>query len=79
MDPISLASSITGLISIADLAVTRAMKYYHSVRDKPKQLKALIGETLALSGVLSALRRAVNQTNTITDVEKTEKDSYEIS
>jgi Fungal N-terminal domain of STAND proteins len=71
MDPLSLAASITALISIADVAVTRGMKFCRSVREQPKQMSTLIGEAAALSGVLSALRRIVEQKGSTLDMEKT--------
>ena len=60
MDPLSLSVSIAGLISLADLVVTRGTKFYCSVRAAPKEISTLIGEVAALSGILSALNRAVD-------------------
>jgi hypothetical protein len=77
MDPISLAASIAGLISLVDLAVTRGTKFYYSVRDAPKEMLLLIGEAAALSGVLSALMRIVEQKTCITDSETTVVDNLD--
>lgn len=71
MDPISLAASIAGLISLVDLAVTRGTRFYYSFRDAPKEILQLIGEAAALSGVLSALTRIVEQKTHIIDSEMT--------
>jgi hypothetical protein len=69
MDPISLAASIAGLISLVDLAVTKGTKFYYSVQDAPKEMLLLTGEAAALGGVLSALMRIVEQKTYITDSE----------
>ncbi len=68
MDPFSLSVSIASLISLADLVVTKGTKFYCSVRDSPKEISTLIGDVAALSGVLSALSRVVdNQIGTTYD------------
>ena len=75
MDPFSLSVSIAGLISLADLIVTKGTKLYSSVRDAPKDISRLIGEVAALSGILSALNRIVDvQMAPLSD--KTTKESY---
>jgi hypothetical protein len=76
IDPLSLTASIAALIALADTVVTRGTKYYRSVREQPKQVSALVGEIAALSGVLSALRRIVEQKEITLDLENTEKNDY---
>lgn len=58
-DPLSLISSISGIISLADLIITKAAKLYISTRDCPQEIKALVDETSSLSGLLAALDRRV--------------------
>jgi hypothetical protein len=61
MDPLSLGASIAGLISVVDLVITRGTKFYCSVRDAPKEISTLIGETMALMGILTNLKTFVMQ------------------
>ena len=61
MDPLSLGPSIAGLISLVDLVVARTTKFYCSVRDAPKAIPNLIGETIALKAVLTSLIPLVTQ------------------
>ena len=65
MDPLSLGASIVGLISLADLVVTKGTKFYCSVKNAPKETSTLIGEAMALMGVLSTLKTIVDQQNNV--------------
>jgi hypothetical protein len=55
-DGLSIAASIAGLISIADIIVRRGYKYVKAVKEADKSVKALIDEVNSLSGILHSLR-----------------------
>jgi hypothetical protein len=55
-DGLSIAASIAGLISIADIIVRRGFKYAKAVKDADKSVKALIEEVNSLSGILHSLK-----------------------
>lgn len=56
MDPLSISASIAGLISAADVVVTRLYKYIKGVKDAEKDVSALATEVTGLYGVLNSLR-----------------------
>ena len=74
MDPLSLVASIAGLVTLADVAVTRGMKYCRSVRAAPKEMAEIMEEAFALSGVLSTLKRLLEH-NQITEMGKSVRDN----
>ncbi|KAL5324553.1 hypothetical protein ACEPPN_009099 [Leptodophora sp. 'Broadleaf-Isolate-01'] len=55
-DPLSIAGSIAGLISIADVVIRKGYKYIAAVRDSDKAVSSLISEVNSLSGTLHSLR-----------------------
>jgi len=55
-DPLSISASIAGLITIADVVISRGYKFVKAVRDADKAVAALINETNLLSGTLHSLR-----------------------
>jgi hypothetical protein len=55
MDPLSLAASIAGLVTLADLVFRAAVKYHKSVKDAPKEVKALVDEVKDLFLLLHKL------------------------
>lgn len=63
MDPVSLAASIAGLVSLAETVVSIGRKYYSGVRNAPREMSALIGETAALSEILLSLKEIAEQEN----------------
>ncbi|KAI8242507.1 Vegetative incompatibility protein HET-E-1 [Colletotrichum sp. SAR 10_99] len=56
-DPLSIAASIAGLISLADIVFTRLIKYKKSVKDAEKELGDLAKEVNLLGGALNSLAR----------------------
>ena len=55
MDPVSLATGITGLITLSTAVVTEGCKYLKSVSAAPKEFRDLVRETASLSAVLSQI------------------------
>ena len=55
-DPLSIAGSIAGLITIADVVIRNGYKYISAVRDADKAVVSLIGEINSLVGVPHSLR-----------------------
>ncbi|KAF2488662.1 hypothetical protein BU16DRAFT_224836 [Lophium mytilinum] len=55
-DPLSLAGSIAGLISVADTVFRLVFKYARSAIDAKEDVKTLADELQALAGVLQSLR-----------------------
>ncbi|KAI6765521.1 hypothetical protein HG530_006591 [Fusarium avenaceum] len=55
MEAVSLAASIAGLVTLADLVFRAAVKYHKSVKDAPKEVKALVDEVKDLSVLLHNL------------------------
>ena len=55
MDPLSVAASIAGLVSIADVVFRRTYKYIKAVKDAQKEISALSNEISALFGILRRL------------------------
>ncbi|CAJ0554858.1 Ff.00g133710.m01.CDS01 [Fusarium sp. VM40] len=55
MEAVSLAASIAGLVTLADLVFRAAVKYHKSVKDAPKEVKALVDEVKDLSLLLHNL------------------------
>lgn len=51
-----VASSLAGLIALADLVVTKGLKYASAVREAPKELHLLATETATLRTFLSILK-----------------------
>ncbi|KAF4872666.1 Vegetative incompatibility protein HET-E-1 [Colletotrichum siamense] len=56
-DPLSIAASIAGLISLADVVFTRLIKYKKSIKDAEKELGDLAKEVNLLGGALNSLAR----------------------
>ncbi|KAF4829931.1 Vegetative incompatibility protein HET-E-1 [Colletotrichum siamense] len=56
-DPLSIAASIAGLISLADVVFTRLIKYKNSIKDAEKELGDLAKEVNLLGGALNSLAR----------------------
>ncbi|KIL87131.1 hypothetical protein FAVG1_09685 [Fusarium avenaceum] len=55
MEAVSLAASIAGLVTLVDLVFRAAVKYHKSVKDAPKEVKALVDEVKDLSLLLHNL------------------------
>ncbi|KAH7251033.1 hypothetical protein BKA59DRAFT_452272 [Fusarium tricinctum] len=55
MEAVSLAASIAGLVTLADLVFRAAVKYHKSVKDAPKEVEALVDEVKDLSLLLHNL------------------------
>ena len=55
-DPLSIAGSIAGLISVADTVFRLVFKYGRSAANAKEEVKALADEIQALAGVLQSLR-----------------------
>ncbi|KAI8301267.1 Vegetative incompatibility protein HET-E-1 [Colletotrichum sp. SAR11_240] len=56
-DPLSIAASIAGLISVADVVFTRLVKYGKAVNNAEKELKELTKDVNLLGGSLDSLSR----------------------
>ncbi|KAH0444708.1 ankyrin repeat protein [Colletotrichum camelliae] len=56
-DPLSVAASIAGLISLADVVFTRLVKYGKAVKNAEKDLKELTKDVNLLGGSLDSLSR----------------------
>ncbi|KAH6711656.1 hypothetical protein BKA61DRAFT_522547, partial [Leptodontidium sp. MPI-SDFR-AT-0119] len=55
-DPLSIAGSIAGLITIADVVIRNGYKYIAAVKGADKAVVSLVQETNSLVGVLHSLR-----------------------
>lgn len=56
-DPLSIAASIAGVISLADIVFARTRKYISSAKNADKDVKYLSQEVLLLSGALHSLSK----------------------
>lgn len=56
-DPLSIAASIAGVISLADMVFIRTRKYLSSAKNADKEVKDLAQEVLLLSGALHSLSK----------------------
>lgn len=56
-DPLSIAASIAGVISLADIVFIRTRKYLSSAKNADKEVKDLSQEVLLLSGALHSLSK----------------------
>lgn len=63
-DPLSIAASIAGVISLADIVFIRTRKYLSSARNAEKEVKHLSQEVLLLSGALHSLSRLAHALDT---------------
>ncbi|KAL9119191.1 MAG: hypothetical protein Q9187_004254, partial [Circinaria calcarea] len=64
MEPLSVAASIAGIISLADIVIERLFHYIQNVKDAKKQISALLQETSNLGGVLRSLEMLARQFET---------------
>ncbi|KAF4635076.1 hypothetical protein G7Y89_g3034 [Cudoniella acicularis] len=60
MEALGVASSIAGLISLAEVVVSKGSKYVHHVKNARADIKDLMFEVQSLYGVLSRLRLLAN-------------------
>jgi hypothetical protein len=70
VDPLAIAGSITGLVSIADTVFTRTYRYVRLVKNAEKDIPELASGIRSLSGllhglalVLSELQKETSETN----------------
>ncbi|KAG8169168.1 hypothetical protein KVR01_001917 [Diaporthe batatas] len=56
-DPLSIAASIAGVISLADVVFIRTRKYLNSVKDADDEVKDFAREVLLLGGALHSLSK----------------------
>jgi hypothetical protein len=59
MDPLSISSGIAGLVTLAQLVLTNLRQYYKSVKEAPKESKALLDEIQDLTVLIFNLRMVV--------------------
>jgi hypothetical protein len=52
MDPLSLTTSIAGIISLAEVVCKQGYKFWRECKDCPEELKKLVLEFNAFKGVL---------------------------
>lgn len=55
MDPLSIAASIAGLVTLVAEVISKAAKYSSDLRDATKDLSDFVQELIYLKGVLSGL------------------------
>lgn len=63
-DPLSIAASIAGVISLADIVFVRTRKYLSSAKNADKDVKDLSQEVLLLSGALHSLSKLAQALDT---------------
>lgn len=63
-DPLSIAASIAGVISLADIVFIRTRKYLSSARNAEKEVKDLSQGVLLLSGALHSLSKLAQALDT---------------
>ncbi|ROV93550.1 hypothetical protein VSDG_06755 [Cytospora chrysosperma] len=63
-DPLSIAASIAGVISLADVVFTRTMKYLKAAKNADEDVRKLSREVLVLSGALSSLSKLAGELDT---------------
>lgn len=56
MEVLGVASSIAGLISLADVIAFKVSKYYNLVKGAQSEIRALLIEVQSLYGVLNSLK-----------------------
>lgn len=56
MDPLSVAASIAGLITLTELIVSRGYEFVKGVKNAKTEVTQLLSELTALFGVLQSLR-----------------------
>ncbi|TGO25672.1 hypothetical protein BPAE_0075g00270 [Botrytis paeoniae] len=61
MDPLSVSTSISGLISVLDLIAGKSYKYVKEVRGFIQEVKKLVNEMTDLYGILNQLRLIVSR------------------
>ncbi len=54
-DPLSIAASIAGLVSLADVVVTKGYKYIKAVKECEQEVRSLIVNVDVLCGILKRL------------------------
>lgn len=64
VDPLSIAASIAGVISLADIVFTRTMKYLRAAKNADEDVTKLSREVLLLSGALSSLSKLAGELDT---------------
>lgn len=60
-DPLSIAASVGGLITLAQVIIGKGYSYCNTVKDCPKEINDLLNEVTPLSGVLLALKPVVHR------------------
>lgn len=63
-DPLSIAASIAGVITLADVVFLRTKRYLHSARNADKEVHELSMEVLLLGGALHSLSRLAQALDT---------------
>ena len=58
-DPLSLAASLAGLLSLTGAIVSNCYRYGCAVRDAPLEIQSLVNELTAVAGVLVGVRGLV--------------------
>lgn len=60
-DPLSVAASVAGLVSLADIVVQHLVRYIREVQDAKSEVSALLREVSTLGGILKSLEVVVAQ------------------
>jgi hypothetical protein len=75
-DGLSIAASVAGLVTLADMVVRKGYKYVKAVKDAEKSLKALFDEVNKLSGILHSLKNVVERLECDVKLEPTTQIHY---
>ncbi len=65
-DPLSIAGSIAGLVTMADVVFSRTFRYAKAVKGAAKDIEKLASDIRSLSGVLHGLSLVVSELETTT-------------
>lgn len=56
-EALGIASSIVGIVALADVVASKGIRLYTTIKDCPKEIKILVDEVDGLCGLLGTLRR----------------------
>jgi hypothetical protein len=56
-EALGIASSIVGIVALADVVASKGIRLYTTIKDCPKEIKILVDEVDGLCGLLGTLKR----------------------
>ncbi|KAH7165318.1 vegetative incompatibility protein het-e-1 [Dactylonectria macrodidyma] len=65
MDPVSVVNSVIAFIQIADRVIRACKQCIDAVKDAPKEMQMILGETISLRAIIESLNSVNLHTNTI--------------